>query len=78
MDAAEIRRWHLELGFRDIGYHYIIKRDGIVETGHPEHVTGAHVGGHNVGNIGTCIVGGVVQDGRTPAYHPVTSAIRLP
>jgi len=65
--AADIRRWHVEdNGWRDIGYHYVIKRDGTLERGRPEHVTGAHVGGHNTGNLGICLVGGVKEDGRTP------------
>lgn len=71
VDAAEIRRWHTDPkprgnGWRDIGYHYLIKRDGTVERGRPEHVTGAHVGGHNTGNLGICLVGGVADDGKTP------------
>lgn len=66
IDAAEIRRWHLARGWRDIGYHYVIKRDGTLEKGRPEHVIGAHVGGHNTGNVGICLVGGVASDGKTP------------
>ncbi|MGS2743590.1 N-acetylmuramoyl-L-alanine amidase [Halomonas sp. LS-001] len=67
VDAAEIRRWHVDgNGWRDIGYHYVIKRDGTVEKGRSENVMGAHVGGHNTGNIGICLVGGVAEDGKTP------------
>jgi len=29
--VAEVRRWHVdERGWRDIGYHYLIDRDGTV------------------------------------------------
>lgn len=54
-----IRKWHLERGFNDIGYHYVIKRDGSVEDGRPINLVGAHVAGHNTGSIGICLVGGV-------------------
>ncbi|WP_202932364.1 N-acetylmuramoyl-L-alanine amidase [Vreelandella alkaliphila] len=64
--VAEIREWHLARGFRDVGYHYVIRRDGTLERGRPENQTGAHVGGYNSGNLGICMVGGVASDGRTP------------
>lgn len=66
VDAAEIRRWHLARGWNDIGYHYVIKRDGTIEKGRPDNVQGAHVGGHNRDNLGICLVGGVEPDGKTP------------
>jgi len=57
--ADEIRRWHVEdNGWSDIGYHYVIRRDGTVEPGRPEHQPGAHVRGHNKDSIGICLVGG--------------------
>lgn len=56
---AEIRRWHVEeRGWRDIGYHYIIDRDGSVGPGRPEDEIGAHVKGHNRNSIGICLLGG--------------------
>lgn len=64
--VSEIREWHLARGFRDVGYHYVIRRDGTLERGRPENQTGAHVGGHNTGNLGICMVGGVASDGTTP------------
>lgn len=56
--AADIRQWHKEKGWRDIGYHYIIRRSGEVETGRPIEEPGAHVKGHNARTIGICMVGG--------------------
>jgi len=55
---AEIRRWHLANGWRDIGYHWIIGRDGKLLTGRPETEIGAGVEGHNAGVIHVCLVGG--------------------
>lgn len=66
--AADIRRWHREKGWRDIGYHYVIRRDGRIEPGRPLEQTGAHVQGHNTDSIGTCLVGaGVALSDFTPA-----------
>ena len=58
-DVADIRRWHLDRGWSDIGYHYLVHIDGTIERGRPVGVVGAHVGGKNTGTIGVCYVGGV-------------------
>ena len=28
-----IRKWHLDKGWSDVGYHYFIRKDGTVEEG---------------------------------------------
>lgn len=57
--VAEIRRWHVkDRGWKDIGYHYLIDRNGAVATGRPVEQVGAHVSGHNTGTIGVCLIGG--------------------
>ncbi|MDB6143954.1 MAG: N-acetylmuramoyl-L-alanine amidase [Pseudomonas sp.] len=55
----EITQWHRERGFDTIGYHYVIRRNGEVETGRRESEIGAHVRGYNLNSIGVCLVGGV-------------------
>lgn len=57
--ANEIRKWHMDKGDRDIGYHYVIRRNGEIEHGRDEAVAGAHCKGHNANSIGICLVGGV-------------------
>lgn len=57
--AAEIRKWHTDKGWRDIGYHFVIRRDGQVELGRDINEIGAHVRGFNDESIGICLVGGV-------------------
>lgn len=57
VDAETIHHWHLERGFTGIGYHYVIRRDGTVESGRPEYWEGAHVYGHNSGSLGICLIG---------------------
>jgi N-acetylmuramoyl-L-alanine amidase len=56
--ASDIRVWHMrDRGWRDIGYHWVIRRSGVIEAGRPEKEVGAHVEGHNTGSIGICYVG---------------------
>jgi N-acetylmuramoyl-L-alanine amidase len=64
--AADIDRWHRDRGWSQIGYHYVIKRDGTTEQGRPESVPGAHVAGHNTGSIGVCLIGGKARGRENP------------
>lgn len=64
--VADIRRWHLQRGFADIGYHYVVYLDGTIHEGRDINVAGAHCTGHNLRSIGVCYVGGVAADGKTP------------
>lgn len=71
--AADIRKWHKAQGWSDIGYHYVIRRNGKLERGRPEAAVGSHVQGHNANSIGICLVGGLnnttykPEDNYTPA-----------
>jgi peptidoglycan hydrolase-like protein with peptidoglycan-binding domain len=57
--VAEIRRWRVrDNGWRDIGYHWLIDRDGAWAPGRAETVIGAGVEGHNRGVIHICLLGG--------------------
>jgi len=56
---AEIRQWHINKGWDDIGYHVIIRLDGTREFGRALDVRGAHVKGYNSISLGICMVGGV-------------------
>ena len=64
--VADITRWHKERGFRTIGYHYVVYRDGTVHKGRPVEQIGAHCEGHNKNSIGVCYIGGLMTDGKTP------------
>lgn len=63
----EIRQSHKERGFLDVGYHFIIKRDGTIEAGRDEDVIGAHVEGYNSTSVGVCLVGGIDDKGKFDA-----------
>lgn len=64
--VQQIDAWHRQRGFRCIGYHYVIYRDGSVHRGRPEGQVGAHCTGHNAHSIGVCYIGGCASDGKTP------------
>lgn len=56
--AADIKKWHLNQGWSDIGYHYIIDLNGTVEKGREESLVGSHCINHNSNSVGVCYIGG--------------------
>lgn len=60
----DIKKWHLQRGFNDIGYHFVIKLDGTIEIGRPLDKIGAHVTNHNTGSIGICYIGGLSSNNK--------------
>lgn len=60
----QIRSWHKNRGWSDIGYHFVIYRDGSIVEGRDIGLTGAHVRGRNTGTIGACYIGGVERGGK--------------
>jgi hypothetical protein len=62
--VEEITEWHQARGYRTIGYHLVIRRDGTVQPGRDINIRGAHVKGYNTSNIGICLIGGVDDDGK--------------
>ena len=62
--VADITRWHRQLGWQTIGYHYVINQAGEVEEGRPVQEVGAHCKGHNTNSIGICYIGGLSIDGK--------------
>lgn len=71
--VEDIDRWHRQRGFKKIGYHFVVYRDGSVHKGRDINEVGAHVKGYNSNSIGVCYIGGLTADGkktkdtRTPA-----------
>lgn len=56
--VAQIRAMHKAKGWSDIGYHWVVYRDGSVHAGRPEAIAGSHVSGHNYDSIGVVYIGG--------------------
>ena len=62
--AKQIDRWHKQRGWKGIGYHYVIRRDGTIELGRAESEVGAHCTGHNKYSVGICYEGGLDANGK--------------
>lgn len=61
-----IRNIHVnENGWSDIGYHWVIRRDGSLERGRSFERIGAHCKGHNRHSIGICLIGGMSKEEKT-------------
>ena len=71
LSVEELEKMHRRRGFRGIGYHYYIRRDGTVTNTCPLEVIGAHCKGNNAHSVGICYEGGLdargnPKDTRTP------------
>jgi hypothetical protein len=56
--AAAINRYHAESnGWGGIGYHFWIRRSGLIEVGRPLWAVGAHAKNHNSHSWGVCLDG---------------------
>lgn len=71
--AEWIDRIHRERGFKKIGYHYVIKRDGTIEKGREEWEIGAHALGWNKDSLGVCLIGGL-KEGTKQSENNFTQA----
>lgn len=69
--VGDIRLWHTlpppkGRGWTDIGYHYVIYRDGTIHEGRNINMVGSHVTGHNANSIGIVYVGGMDAQNKEP------------
>lgn len=62
--VREIDQWHRKRGFVKVGYHFVIRRNGVIENGRDIGDVGAHAVGHNSTSIGICLVGGLDPNGK--------------
>lgn len=81
VDASTVDRWHRDLGWAGIGYHYLIRLDGTIEAGRPINAVGSHVSGFNSNSISICYVGGLDKQGqpkdtRTPEQKASMKLLR--
>jgi hypothetical protein len=57
----DIEKWHKERGFRKVGYHFVVTRAGLIQSGRDclkDFVEmGAHCAHENHRSIGVCYVG---------------------
>lgn len=71
--VKDIRRWHQAKGWDDVGYHYVLRRNGRVEKGRAEQDVGVHVARYNASSLGICLVGGVNQNDFTKPENNFTA-----
>lgn len=62
--VEQLTQDHIARGFKTIGYHYYIRRDGTIHKGRPLELIGSHVQGHNKSTIGICYEGGLGKDAK--------------
>jgi len=55
--AQDIDRYHRSLGWKGLGYHWYIEKNGKVVQGRQESEEGAHARGYNKKSIGVCLAG---------------------
>lgn len=71
----EIREWHTRpkdeggRGWRDVGYHAVIRRNGEIEFGRHFDEPGAHVLGWNTRTVGVCLIGGIHETTGDPEQN---------
>ena len=58
VSSSQITAWD-KAKFGQTSYHWVVELDGLCARPLRDDQKGAHVGGHNTGNIGICYVGGV-------------------
>ena len=56
LSAKDIHKMHIGFGWDGIGYHKIIRRNGVLENGRPEFWIGAHTYGLNDKSLGICLI----------------------
>lgn len=64
--VKDIDNWHKQRGFNEIGYNYVVYRDGTVHEGRDVDKIPAHATGWNSNSIGICYIGGMDKDNKKP------------
>ena len=68
--VKEVTRWHLDRGFSDIGYHFLVSRSGEVIQGRPVEKAGAHAKSANSDSIGVAMFGGFGSEEKPGSRAP--------
>ena len=63
--AEQITAWD-KAKFGQTSYHWVVELDGTRVCTLKDDQLGAHVGGHNSGNIGICYIGGLDKNAHSP------------
>ena len=64
-----VDEWHRKRGLLKVGYHFFIRRDGLIEVGRGPNEIGAHIKEHDSDSVSVCLAGGLNTRGVTaPDY----------
>lgn len=61
---ADLLRCHRARGFKCIGYHFYITKDGVLHHTRPMAQVGAHALGFNLHSLAVCYEGGLDENGK--------------
>ena len=74
--VREIQRTHRRnRGWADVGYHFLIGKNGTIFEGRELDVRGTHVGGHNTGSVGVCLLGNFMEE--TPTDPQIRATYQM-
>lgn len=71
----DIRKWHKDKGWTDIGYHKVIYIDGTVKQGREDSVIGSQAFGANAVSLGICLIGN--YDLHKPSEEIIKSLVQV-
>lgn len=75
-NLLEVQRLHRnDRQWADVGYHYLIGKTGTIYEGRPIGVRGVHVGGHNTGSAGICLIGNFMEQTPSPEQLQATNTM---
>ena len=75
VSATTIDEWHKTRGFREIGYHFVIRQDGSIEPARSFESAGAHAKGRNTTHLVICLTGHFGK--HSPTLEQLDSLTRL-
>lgn len=62
ISPEDINKLHKNKGWKGIGYHYYIRKDGTIYKGREDDAEGSHVKGYNKESIGICVEGNFQEE----------------
>ncbi|SCK04525.1 Uncharacterized protein potentially involved in peptidoglycan biosynthesis [uncultured Clostridium sp.] len=62
ISPEDINKLHKNKGWKGIGYHYYIRKDGTIYKGREDYAEGSHVKGYNKDSIGICLEGNFEEE----------------
>ena len=69
INIRTVDEWHRKRGMLKVGYHFFIRREGLIEVGRGVNDIGAHTKDHDSDSVSVCLAGGLNTRGITaPDY----------